>query len=167
MALQNSNYNRVAKDILGASAGKFALMIALDTSVAKTISNIFIGYSSPGISPVAGMNDNYLCRVGIFSQQGNFPNVGTALAYSPSVVPNQDFIGDVGAIYFDHTIILPQNQQIFFQEPLFFNEGEKAFVVCSYLQKNGDSFLTPPNYVVSLSVNGRTQSSATRQLVFR
>lgn len=156
-------FNRVARGALGASAG-FSLAVQINDPPAKYLNTIFIS-SADGNSPVT--NPSLIIRVGVFSQLGKFPNLTTILDYNPTNVSGTDNIGDVGTIYFDHVMTLPQNQIITFDSPIYFGQGEQIVVVCSAPYGVGDTIVTVPTRLVRLSVNGYYANSVKKDYVNR
>lgn len=159
-----TQFNRVASGSLGSTAG-YALAVQIKTPPAKMLNTIFVSVTD-GNSPVT--NPSLIIRIGVFSQLGDFPELATILDYNPTNVSGTDVgLLNVGTVYFDHVITLPQNQIITFDSPLSFVEGEEIAVVCSAPYGVGDTILTVPNRFVRLSVNGYQVGSPKLQFNYR
>ena len=161
--ISNSQFNRVAQGLMGATAN-FALMCSLEQTSPKYLNSIFITVADGGGPYVIA---NYQIRVMVFSQKGKFPSLATVLDFTPSNVSGTDNFGDVGTIYYDHVITLPYNNPIAFDESIYFSESERIYVACSVPYANGDSIVTPPNRFVRMSINGRVVGAPTAKYLYR
>lgn len=167
MPISNRGFDRVATALLGAGVGQYAVLIEIDNPPAKKLTDIYVSVSETDFSVAANVSQKYVVRVGVFSQQGLFPNLPTILNYNPLASPNQDAIGDVGQIYFDHSIYLPENQQIHFAEPMYFNNGDRIYIAASFSYTDSDTLLNPASRVVRLSARGEFITSNITQYKYR
>lgn len=151
MGQQAIGFNRVAENMLGATAG-FSLLCSVLEPVTKELNSIHFSVADGGGPYVI---EEYQIRVAVFDQQGSFPQLSTVLDFSPSNVSGIDGYGTVGNKYYDQVLTLPYNNPVIFDTPMVFEGGVKIFVACSIPYANGDSIITPPNRYVRMSVNGR------------
>lgn len=161
--LQNG-FNRMAYDELGASVNKYAVTVAIDRVAPKILDSIMVSVAEPASPAVI---EDYYVRVLVASQQGAFPTLPSLIAFNPITALNQDIIGDVGQIYFDHVMRIPHQQQIFFENGLYFNNGERVYISASVAYANGDNLFTVPVRNVRLSAHGRFVESAITNYRYR
>ncbi len=168
--LQQRGFNRVAVGAIG-SIGALTLlpegvnmMVSVEDTAVKYLNSIHIS-----VAPIeaTSVSDTYLVRVGVFSQQGKFPLTADASQYSPYGLLDPEKIGDVGRVYYDHVLQLQYNNEIIFDEPIFFNTGEKIFALVSSAYKSGETDATVPARYIRMSLNGKTERAAGREWIAR